>query len=114
AVRSICRAKNKTPPCHRRRSFHAGSTFKILRMARRSHYRETRYADPPASERISVVLEMEVSTRRSPAGAFRSSQADRRNGREQSDLGRGTDRRRTLVKDRHSDLLADSPALYAN
>src|SRR5437016_11308821 len=49
---------------------------------------------------------MEVSTRRSPAGAFRSSQADRRNGREQSDLGRGTDRRRTLVKDRHSDLPA--------
>src|SRR5439155_27052104 len=63
---SICRAKNKTPPCHRRRSFHPGSTFKILRMARRSHYRETRYADPLASERISVVLEMEVSTRRRP------------------------------------------------
>jgi putative transposase len=39
-------------------------------MARRSHRRETRHVDPLASERISVVLEMEVQTRRS-AGAHR-------------------------------------------
>src|SRR2546426_9570974 len=86
----------------------------MLRVRRLATYCEPSYRDPPASERVSVVRESEASTCRSPAGAFRSSQADRRNGREQSDLGRGTDRRRTLVKDRHSDLPADSPALYAN
>src|SRR5207247_10951314 len=114
ACRTMCRATNKHPPSHRRRPFHPGSTLGTLRLARCSHYRETRYADPLASERISVVLEMEVPIRRSAAGARRGSQADRRNGREQSDLGRGTDRRRTLVKDRHSDLPANGPALYAD
>src|SRR5437899_7625881 len=46
-------------------------------MARRSHYRETRYADPPASERISVVLEMEVSTRRQDSSFQCDPSADR-------------------------------------
>src|SRR3989442_13325793 len=74
--------------------------------ARCSHCSETRYADPLASERISVVLEMEVPIRRSATGARRGSQADRRDGGEQSDLGRRTDRRRALVKDRHSNFPA--------
>src|SRR5216117_337715 len=52
-------------------------TFSILRMARCAHSGETRYADPLASERISVVLEMEVPTCRSSAGARRGSEADR-------------------------------------
>jgi putative transposase len=40
-----------------RSSFHLGPTLTILRLARCSHRRETRYADPLASERISAVLE---------------------------------------------------------
>ena len=57
--------------------FTLAQLFKILRMARRSHRGETRYTDPLASERISVVLEMEVPTCRSSAGARRGSEADR-------------------------------------
>src|SRR2546422_8202305 len=110
----ICRATNKTSPSHRRRPFHPGSTLGTLRLARCSHCSETRYADPLASERISVVLEMEVPIRRSAAGARRGSQADRRDVGEQSDLGRRTDRRRSLVKDRHSHFPANGPALYAD
>src|SRR2546426_12796413 len=70
-------AKDETAPGHRRRSFHPGPTFSILRMARCAHSGETRYADPLASERISVVLEMEVPTCRSSAGARRGSEVDR-------------------------------------
>ena len=36
------------------------------------------------------------------------------NGGEQSDMGRGTDRRRALVEDRHSNFPANGPALYAD
>ena len=44
----------------------------------------------------------------------RGSKADRRNGEKQFHMGRGTDRRRALVKDWHSDLPANGPALYAD
>src|SRR5439155_22906464 len=77
ATRSIRGAKDETAPGHRRRSFHPGPTFSILRMARCAHSGETRYADPLASERISVVLEMEVPTCRASPGARRGSEADR-------------------------------------
>ena len=82
-------------------------------MARRSHYRETRYADPPASERISVVLEMEVSTRRSPAGALEVRKLIGEMAENNPTWG-GTDRPRALDKDRHSDLPANGSALYAD
>src|SRR5439155_26716387 len=105
AARTLCRAKDKTLPSHRRRSFHSGSTLEILRMARRSHRGETRYTDPLASERISVVMEVEIQTRGSSAGPCPGSEVDRRNGGEPSDVGRGTDRQRALDEDRHSDQL---------
>ena len=69
------------------RSLHPGPTLEIVRMARRSHRRKTGYADSMASERFSVVLEMEVPIRRPSAGPRRCSAVDRRNGNEQSDWG---------------------------
>ena len=59
------------------RSFHPGPTLTILRMARRAYRGETRYADLLASERNPVVLEMEIQTRWSSAGARRGSEPDR-------------------------------------
>ena len=114
AARAVCGAKEETAPSQRCCSFHPGPTLEIVRMARRSHGRETRYVDSLASERISDVLEMEVRIRRAAAGARRGSEADRGNGAGQSDLGRRTDRQRALVKDRGSDFTADGPALYAD
>ena len=64
------------------RSLHPGPTLEIVRMARRSHHRKTGYADSLASERLSIVLEMEVPIRRPSAGPRRCSAVDRRDGNE--------------------------------
>src|SRR2546426_9781654 len=56
---------------------------------------------------------MEIRVRRSAASSRRCPEIDHRNGYEQCDVGRETDRKRTLVEDRYSDFTAHRQALYA-
>src|SRR5262249_52950945 len=51
-----------------------------------------------ASQRVSIVLAVEIATARATSGAGHCATADCRHGVGESDLGRGTDRRRTAVK----------------
>jgi len=71
--------------------------------------RQAGHPDPLASERISALLEVEVSVARSAESANRSPKVDRPHGLEQSDVGRGTDRKRTSVEDWNSDFATHGP-----
>jgi len=66
-----------------------------------------------ASERIPDLLEMEVSVARSAKSSDRSSKVDRPPGFEQSDVGRGTDRKRAFAKDWNSNFATHGPPLHA-
>ena len=75
--------------------------------------RQARHADPLASEGIPALLEVEVSVEWSAKSSDRSPRIDRPHGFEQSDMGRGTDRKRAFVKDWNSDFAAHGPPLHA-
>jgi hypothetical protein len=63
--------------------------------------RQAGHAHPLASERIPALLEMEVSVARSAKSSI-DTKVDRPHGFEQSDMGRGTDRKRAFAKDWNS------------
>src|SRR5262249_26598566 len=82
-------------------------------MAFSSHRREARHVDSLASKGIPTLLEVEVSAVRQAANSTRRSKIDCRDGFQQSDMGRGTDRKRTFVEDRNSDFAAHCWPVYA-
>src|SRR5262249_26698005 len=112
-ARSLLRAKKEATSSYRLRSFHNGSTLKILRMALDLDGRQTGHADPLASKRIPMFLEMEVSFERSAESSDRSTKVDRPHGFEQSHVGGGKDRKRAFVEDWNSDSAAHGSPLHA-
>ena len=88
-------------------------------MALGPHRRQTGHLDPLASKGIQSVLEVEVSVARSAESANRSPKIDRPHGVEQSDMGRGTDRKRAFAKDWNSDegykfIIHDRDSIYSS
>ena len=81
------RAKKEATSSYRLRSFHNGSTLKILRVALDLDGRQTGHAGPLASKRIPMFSEMEVSFERSAESSDRSTKVDRPHGFEQSHVG---------------------------
>src|SRR5215469_15044927 len=60
----IYRAQNKSSASYRRHSHYVGSAFPSVRLAERSHHRQTRHVDSLAPHRLPFVLEVQVPASR--------------------------------------------------
>src|SRR5215831_16434288 len=112
-TRLIYRAQSQTTTSYRCHSLYVGSAVRSLRLAERSHHRQTRHIDSLAPNRLPFVLEVQVSASRATSRSSPAAEADRRDGNEQPDLGRGAHCRRTVAENRHSDFSTDGAPLHA-
>ena len=96
-ARLIYRAQNKSSASYRRHSLYVGSAFPSVRLAERSHHRQTRHVDSLAPLRLPFVLEVQVSASRTTSHSRPVAEAHCRDGNEQPNLGRGAHCRRTFA-----------------
>src|SRR5215470_3488431 len=88
-------------------------SVRSVRLAERSHHRQTRHVDSLAPHRLPFVLEVQVSASRTTSRSSPAAEADRRDGNEQPNLGRGAHCRRTIAQDWHPDFATYCSALHA-
>ena len=112
-ARLIYRAQSQTTTSYRCHSLYVGSAVWSVRLAERSHHRQTRHVDSLAPHRLPFVLEVQVSASRTTSRSSPAAEADRRDGDEQPDLGRGAHCRRTIAQDWHPDFATYCSALHA-
>src|SRR5215831_20489690 len=86
-TRLIYRAQSQTTTSYRCHSLYVGSAVRSLRLAERSHHRQTRHVDSLAPHRLPFVLEVQISASRTTSRSNPAAVADRRDGNEQPDLG---------------------------
>jgi len=67
ATRTFRGTESETAPRNKWVPIHIVVTFRSVRLAKCSHHRQTEHIDPLASQRIPIVLEMEVEAKWSTA-----------------------------------------------
>src|SRR5215471_16452455 len=107
------RAQSQTTTSYRCHSLYVGSAVWSVRLAERPHHRQTRHVDSLAPHRLPFVLEEQVSASRTTSRSSPAAEADRRDGNEQPNLGRGAHCRRTIAQDWHPDFATYCSALHA-
>jgi putative transposase len=90
-----------------------GPAGMVDRLESGAHHREARHADPVASQRIPLVLAMEIQGAWPAADPSGSSMLDCRDGSSERHVGRRADRRRIAAQARHPGLATDGAAVHA-